>query len=54
MIAAYQNHVKVLKFLIAKGADFNAKTNNGATALGLAEKKGNTEVAALLKEAGAK
>ena len=43
-----------VKALLAKGADVNAKTNDGKTALMYAADKGYTEIVRLLKQAGAK
>jgi ankyrin repeat protein len=40
--------------LLAAGADVNAKTKGGGTALMMAEKYGLTEIVQLLKQAGAK
>jgi len=40
--------------LLDAGADMDAKNSDGATALMLAESRGFTEIAALLREAGAK
>jgi len=36
MVAAKNSHLEVVKALLAKGADVNAKLNNGETALTLA------------------
>lgn len=51
-------HLEVMKFLLAKGANPNtlgfAPFGDGKTALQVAEEQGNTEVAELLREAGAK
>jgi len=40
--------------LLAKGADVNAKNNNGRTALMAAALKGHKQIVLLLKQAGAK
>src|SRR5439155_24141636 len=45
--------VDVVKALIAKGADVNARTAGGETALGLAKRHGETAVVDLLVRAGA-
>jgi ankyrin repeat protein len=51
-------HLKVMKFLLAKGADPNtlgfAPFGDGKTTLQVAEEQGDTEVAELLRKAGAK
>jgi ankyrin repeat protein len=51
-------HLEVMKFLLAKGANPNtlgfAPFGDGKTALQVAEEQGNTEVAELPREAGAK
>jgi ankyrin repeat protein len=52
--ASRENKMKAVKFLLDRGADPNAKNNNGDTPLSMAEKQGNTEVIALLKDHGAK
>jgi ankyrin repeat protein len=44
----------VVRALLAAGADVNAKTNNGVTALMIAYNRSEDEVVQLLKEAGAK
>jgi hypothetical protein len=46
-------HLEVAKALLAKGADVNAKTNNGTTALIAATKGGHANVRDLLVKAGA-
>ena len=43
----------MVKYLIKHGANINAKNKNGDTALSIAEKNGHTEVARILREAGA-
>ncbi len=51
-------HLEVMKFLLSKGANPNTlgftPLTDGKTALQLAEEQGNTEVAELLREAGAR
>jgi len=44
----------VVKLLLQKGADPNAKTDAGVTAMKLAEDQGHKEVVELLKSNGAK
>lgn len=46
--AAYRNNVELANFLLSKGADTSATTNNGFTPLTLAKARGNTAVSALL------
>jgi ankyrin repeat protein len=53
MEAAFKGHLPVLQALLDKGAEVNAKTKGGVTALDLAS-KGHTEVANLLRRAGAR
>jgi ankyrin repeat protein len=47
------NPVPVVKLLLKKGANVDAKDNNGDTALKLATTANNAEVVKLLKEKGA-
>jgi ankyrin repeat protein len=49
----YGGDAKSIKLLIAKGADVNAKDNEGWHALQLAAKRGNIEIVRLLLENGA-
>jgi ankyrin repeat protein len=51
--AAKKGDVEAVKSLIAKGADVNARTNYGATALHFAADRGHLEVIKALVEAGA-
>jgi len=52
--ASEKGQVNVVKYLIKHGANINAKNKNGDTALSLAENNGHTEVARILREAGAR
>ena len=52
--ASENGHVDIVKYLIKQGSNINAKKINGDTALSLAENNGHTEVAGILREAGAK
>ncbi|MHB1459630.1 MAG: ankyrin repeat domain-containing protein [Armatimonadota bacterium] len=45
---------EIVKLLIARGADVNAKDKEGRTALSLAVRNNMPEIAKILKEAGAK
>jgi ankyrin repeat protein len=47
-LAALNNCTEVAKFLLAEGADVNAKSEQGATALHIAAQKGNFEMVKLL------
>lgn len=51
--AARKSNVEAVKTLLAKGADVNAKTEYGATALFFACDRGNAEIVKLLLAAGA-
>ena len=52
--AATRGHANIVEILLARGADTNAKDHRGRTALDLAEDRGRTEVANLLRQHGAK
>jgi ankyrin repeat protein len=51
--AVDKGHTEVIEFLIKKGADVNAKINNGFTLLHTAAKKGHAEITEALITAGA-
>ena len=51
-VAAWEGHTEVAELFIAKGADMNAKMEDGDTPLDLA--KGHTETADLLRKHGGK
>jgi tetratricopeptide (TPR) repeat protein len=51
--AAWQDHTEAIKLLLEKGANVNAKTNDGVTALIIAAEMGNTEIVKFLLEKGA-
>ena len=53
MHATWFGHIDVMRILIDKGADVNAKNKNGATALILAADKGNAEIVSFLIDKGA-
>jgi ankyrin repeat protein len=53
MEAAGNGHTEVVKQLLAKGADVNAKSSYGYTALLYAADKGHTECVGLLLDGGA-
>ena len=52
--AASKGDTEKVQALLAKGADVNAKRDDGVTALMEAKKKGHKEIVQLLKKAGAK
>jgi ankyrin repeat protein len=54
MAAVRNGHTDVAKLLLAQRADPNAKNDAGGTALQWALKGGNTDLAQILKQAGAK
>jgi ankyrin repeat protein len=54
MGAASEGRTDAVQALLAKGADENAKRDDGGTALMTAKKKGHKEIVQLLKKAGAK
>lgn len=53
-ITAIQGHMKAAEVLIAGGTDINWKTMKGETPLDVANRNGNRELAALLREHGGK
>lgn len=53
MLAAYQGHVEIVKILLSKSADVNAKNDKGETPLMMAAAEGHKEVVASLLEAKA-
>jgi uncharacterized protein len=54
MMAARNNHSKLVKLLIKKGSNVNKKAKDGKTPLALAREEGHIDVVKLLKAAGAK
>ena len=54
MMAALHGHTEVGKVLIGASANVNAETDNGSTALIAATEGGHTEIADILKRAGAR
>ena len=53
MVASVQGHKEVVELLLAKGADVNAKTTDGTTALMVASMKDHKEVVETLLDKGA-
>ena len=54
VVAAVRGHKEVVELLIAKGADVNAKRNDGETPLDLAIGRKHPETASLLRKHGGK
>ncbi len=54
MLAALNNRKELVTFLLANGADINAKNEEGWTALSRAQEFGHNEVVKILKAHGAK
>lgn len=53
MTAVEYEHDSIVKLLLSSGADVNAITNGGRTALGIALKSGSSQISKILKKAGA-
>jgi ankyrin repeat protein len=53
-MAAGYGHTDIVQVLLTGGADVNAKSNDGGTALMRAKKLGHKKIGRILKEAGAK
>lgn len=54
MWAAVKGQLEAVRLLLKNGADVNAKTRDGKTALKYAQKTGHKEIGELLKAHGAK
>ncbi|MGO9121088.1 MAG: ankyrin repeat domain-containing protein [Desulfomonilaceae bacterium] len=54
MWASYEGQLDMVRLLLGRGADINAKNQKGFTALELASQKGHMKIAELLREHGAK
>ncbi len=48
--AALRSEIQIVRFLLAQGADRQARNNDGETALQVAERAGKTEVVKVLKQ----
>ena len=53
-LAAWKGHFETAELLIAKGADVNAKIEDGRTPLDRAEETNNKEITDLLRKHGGK
>lgn len=53
MMVARNANPELVKFLLSKGADINAKAKDGSTALSLTMEENDAEMVALLKTKGA-
>ena len=53
MMIAGAGNTELVRFLLANGADINAEAKDGATAMSMAMRENNAEMAALLKANGA-
>jgi len=54
MMAAKKGRLDVVKYLVAKGADVNARAKGGITPLMMAASAGKKDVVEFLKQHGAK
>ncbi len=54
ILASWRGHTKVVELLLREGADVDAKTNTGTTALKFATERGQKKVIALLQKHGAR
>jgi ankyrin repeat protein len=54
MLAVDGGDLDLVKVLLAKGADVNAKTESGETALTIASIRGNSDMIRLLKNGSAR
>ena len=54
MGTSFEGHLDIAKLLLDKGADVNAKSKDGDTALMAASEKGHTKIVELLKARGSK
>ena len=52
MMAAERGHAEIVKLLLDRGSDINAKNSDGVTSLMAAAEKGHTEVVRLLLDKG--
>ncbi len=52
-MASQNGHLEVVQALLAKGAEVNARVNDGSTALGVASQNGHLEVVRALLAEGA-
>jgi len=48
-----RQHLEIVKALLIRGADIHAKTNDGQSALAIAEERKHPEAAAFLRSRGA-
>ena len=50
--AAWNDDLEIIKALIAKGADMNARTNDGKSALGAARRNNHNDIVEFLRSRG--